>query len=292
MALFDGLPYNIRGHCTYLLFFSSPLRTRKNNGYATRTLWALFLCVKLIVYFLVFVLCCFEHFFFNWSCIFTSSEHRDAPMVWNLRQTIFCFDGHMSINIYRWLIYLWLFLPVLMSNWNTRNRNRGSEVCWKGLAAHSAEVCAWCSDEKTGIQVKVTAIHSKVSLISVLAPSPDWFVAVDSHDFCENGRWREAWHVITLLPYDSGTDSGSQFIGRDQETVPPMPIFRINNTMNGVFKANESIKSLGEFRFKLQVEMENSASKDRVNLLVIVIVASILAFLFLGIKLFKFFSAS
>ena len=107
-----------------------------------------------------------------------------------------------------------------------------------------------------------------------------WFVGVDSHDFCENGRWREALHVITLLPYDSGTDSGSQFIGRDQETVPPMPIFRINNTMNGVFKANESIKSLGEFRFKLQVEMENSASKDRVNLLVIVIVASILAFLF------------
>ena len=145
MALFDGLPYNIRGHCTYLLFFSSPLRTRKNNGYATRTLWALFLCVKLIVYFLVFVLCCFEHFFLNWSCIFISSEHRDAPMVWNLRQTIFCFDGHMSINIYRWFIYLWLFLPVLMSNWNTRNRNRGSEVCWKGLAAHSAEVWAWCS---------------------------------------------------------------------------------------------------------------------------------------------------
>ena len=50
--------------------------------------------------------------------------------------------------------------------------------------------------------------------------------------------------------------------------------------MNGVFKANESIKSLGEFRFKLQVEMENSASKNRVNLLVIVTIASILAFLF------------
>ena len=86
-----------------------------------------------------------------------------------------------------------------------------------------------------GIQVKVTAIHSKVSLISVLAPSPDWFVGVDSHDLCENGRWREAWHVITLLPYDSGTDSGSQFIGRDQETVQPVPIFRVNYTMDGVF---------------------------------------------------------
>ena len=116
----------------------------------------------------------------------------------------------------------------------------------------------------------------------MLAPSPDWFVGVDSHELCENGRWREAWHIITLLPYDSGTDSGSQFIGRDQETVPPMPIFRINNTMNGVFKANESIKSLGEFRFKLQVEMKNS-------IVVIVTVASILAFFFRVSNYLSFF---
>ena len=54
----------ILGDTAHIFYFSSPLRTRKNNGYATRTLWALFLCVKLIVYFLVFVLCCFEHFFF------------------------------------------------------------------------------------------------------------------------------------------------------------------------------------------------------------------------------------
>ena len=89
----------ILGDTAQIFYFSSPLRTRKNNGYATRTLWALFLCVKLIVYFLVFVLCCFEHFFLNWSCIFTSSEHRDAPMVWNLRQTIFCFDVNQYISV-------------------------------------------------------------------------------------------------------------------------------------------------------------------------------------------------
>ena len=82
-----------------------------------------------------------------------------------------------------------------------------------------------------------------------------------------------------LPPYDSGTDSEPTFIG-DKPTVPPVPIFRINNSMEGAFKANNPIKSLGEFRFMLQVETENSAGKDRVNLLVIVTVASILAFLF------------
>ena len=87
-----------------------------------------------------------------------------------------------------------------------------------------------------------------------------------------------------LPPYDSGTDSEPTFFG-DQPTVPPVPIFRINNTIEGAFKANDPIKSLGEFRFMLQVETdnsgkENSAGKDCVNSLMIVIVASILAFLF------------
>ena len=145
-------------------------------------------------------------------------------------------------------------------------------------------------EERTGIPVKVTSNFSRVSLISMLAPSPDWFIGIDSHDLCENGQWRKTWDVTMLPPYDSGTDSEPTFFG-DQPTMPPVPIFRINNTMEGAFKANNSIKSLGEFRFMLQVETDNSgnenstekgnsAGKDCINSLMIVIVASILAFLF------------
>ena len=139
-------------------------------------------------------------------------------------------------------------------------------------------------EERTGIPVKVTSNFSRVSLISMLAPSPDWFIGIDSHDLCDNGQWRKTWDVTMLPPYDSGTDSEPTFIG-DKPTVPPVPIFRINHTMEGAFKANNPIKSLGEFRFMLQVETdnsgkENSAGKDCVNSLMIVIVASILAFLF------------
>ena len=48
-------------------------------------------------------------FFLNRSCIFTSSKHRNTSMVWNLRQTIFCFDRHMWINTSQRIIYLWCF---------------------------------------------------------------------------------------------------------------------------------------------------------------------------------------
>ena len=103
--------------------------------------------------------------------------------------------------------------------------------------------------EQTGIQVEVNSNFSKVSLISMLAPSPDWYVGIDSHDLCDNGKWRETWNVTMLPPYDSGTDSGLQFTSANQVTNPPVDIFRITHTMDGAFNAPNPIQSLGEFRF-------------------------------------------
>lgn len=104
--------------------------------------------------------------------------------------------------------------------------------------------------ELNNIQVNVNSNFSRVSLISMLAPSPDWFVGIDSHDLCDNGQWRETWNVTMLPPYDSGTDSGQQFINNNLPTQPAVDIFRISHTMEGVFKAQNPIPSLGEFRFK------------------------------------------
>ena len=41
---------------------------------------------------------------------------------------------------------------------------------------------------RTGIDVEVTANFSKVSIITMLAPSPDWFIGIDSVDLCDNGK--------------------------------------------------------------------------------------------------------
>lgn len=35
-------------------------------------------------------------------------------------------------------------------------------------------------------------ISSKVSLISRVVPSPDWFIGVDSFDLCVEGKWVES----------------------------------------------------------------------------------------------------
>uniref|UniRef100_A0A4D5R9P3 Spondin-2 n=1 Tax=Scolopendra viridis TaxID=118503 RepID=A0A4D5R9P3_SCOVI len=68
--------------------------------------------------------------------------------------------------------------------------------------------------------------HSKVSLITRLIPSPDWFIGIDSFDLCVLGKWLD---VVTLEldPMDSGTDNGFTFTAPNWATTPQEKIYRI-----------------------------------------------------------------
>ncbi len=69
----------------------------------------------------------------------------------------------------------------------------------------------------------VTGEHSLVSLVTMIAPSPDWFVGVHGVDLRAGGQWAQQL-VLDLHAYDSGTDSGTSFIGSNQDTSPEEPI--------------------------------------------------------------------
>src|SRR5260221_3813267 len=58
-----------------------------------------------------------------------------------------------------------------------------------------------------------------VTLCSMIAPSPDWFVGVDSLNLIDNGGWVSN-NVVTLFGNDAGTDSGVTYASPDQVTVP------------------------------------------------------------------------
>ncbi|MEM7586498.1 MAG: spondin domain-containing protein [Acidobacteriota bacterium] len=73
----------------------------------------------------------------------------------------------------------------------------------------------------------VSLDHPRITVVTMIAPSPDWFVGTNGLNLFENGSWRETT-VFDLLPYDAGTDSGATFNSPDQPTVPPEPIFRIS----------------------------------------------------------------
>ena len=58
-----------------------------------------------------------------------------------------------------------------------------------------------------------------VTLVSMIAPSPDWFVGVDSLSLIESDQWVTN-KVVTLYGRDAGTDSGVSYTSPDQVTVP------------------------------------------------------------------------
>lgn len=59
-----------------------------------------------------------------------------------------------------------------------------------------------------------------VSVVTMIAPSPDWFVGVSALSLLEDGAWVDK-RVVELLPYDAGTDSGEAYTSPDLPTSDP-----------------------------------------------------------------------
>jgi hypothetical protein len=80
-----------------------------------------------------------------------------------------------------------------------------------------------------------------VTLVSMIAPSPDWFVGVSSLSLLQGGDWVEQV-VVPLFAYDAGTDSGTFYTAPNQVTNPPQPVAAngaapfANGTPLGIFK--------------------------------------------------------
>lgn len=82
------------------------------------------------------------------------------------------------------------------------------------------------SPGSTSMTFDMTSDHPAVSLVSMIAPSPDWFVGVDGLELFQNDRWVDQV-VIDLAAYDSGTDDGVQYTSANSNSNPAQPIFEI-----------------------------------------------------------------
>ncbi|KAJ6647455.1 Spondin-1 [Pseudolycoriella hygida] len=67
---------------------------------------------------------------------------------------------------------------------------------------------------------RVDPIHSVISFVSMIDPSPDWFLGVAALDLClEDCTWVES-RTHELYPWDAGTDSGNNYTSPNQPTNP------------------------------------------------------------------------
>lgn len=79
------------------------------------------------------------------------------------------------------------------------------------------------SPGSTSVEFTVNRDYPLVTLVSMLAPSPDWFIGVNSVSMIDaNGDFEQSV-TRSLNLYDSGTDGGTRFDSADQD-VPRSPI--------------------------------------------------------------------
>ena len=103
------------------------------------------------------------------------------------------------------------------------------------------------SPGNTALTFDISADFPLVSLVSMLAPSPDWFVGVHDLNLYEQGRWIESL-TVDLFVYDAGTDSGTGYTSDNADTQPAENIFRIESAP---FLINDVVAPLATFTFTL-----------------------------------------
>lgn len=100
----------------------------------------------------------------------------------------------------------------------------------------------------------ITETYPLVTLVSMIAPSPDWFVGVHDLDLYEGGMWADEV-VVDLYVYDAGTDSGETYESPNDDTDPADPIMLLQT---GPFVESGYV---GTFTFtRITVDVEPGSS--------------------------------
>jgi len=107
----------------------------------------------------------------------------------------------------------------------------------------------------TSMIVETSDDHPLLSLVTMIAPSPDWFVGTQSLSLRDDDGWIQRIEY-ELWPYDAGTDSGASYTSPNFDTNPPEPIANIS----GEFPFTGS-PALGTFTIQL-ISVECAAELD------------------------------
>lgn len=76
--------------------------------------------------------------------------------------------------------------------------------------------------------LQVSENYPLLTLVSMIAPSPDWMIMADNINLRENNQWKTSI-TLDLYPTDAGTDSGTSYTAGNIVTNPQVPISIIQN---------------------------------------------------------------
>lgn len=93
---------------------------------------------------------------------------------------------------------------------------------------------------------------SHISFVSMIAPSPDWFVGVKNLNLYRNDQWLDDT-TVQLYVYDAGTEDGDVFAYNNPATVPQQPIQLLTPAKGMVLaNGNPSLAPIAQVRITKQ----------------------------------------
>lgn len=104
------------------------------------------------------------------------------------------------------------------------------------------------SPGNNSLQVGLRPDFSYVSIVSMVAPSPDWFVSATTNLYdVTDGLWYDVV-TVDVMTYDAGTDSGIDFTSSNDPTDPQAPI-NLVSTGPLVLSIDTIVKNMGRVVF-------------------------------------------
>ncbi len=104
------------------------------------------------------------------------------------------------------------------------------------------------SPGRVSVALNVTQRHPQATVVTMIAPSPDWFLGVAGFPLFQDNRWVDEI-VVPLPPWDAGTDSGPTYTSPNEVTQPPELIYELYMPP---FADDGTVPPLGTFRFTRQ----------------------------------------
>ena len=101
------------------------------------------------------------------------------------------------------------------------------------------------SPDEVSVEFNISISYPRVSITTMIAPSPDWFVATHNLNLYKDGKWIEEL-TTEVKSYDAGTDSGITFLSANEVTSPVANIISLVDPPLGV---NGVVAPVGTMRF-------------------------------------------
>lgn len=146
----------------------------------------------------------------------------------------------------------------------TVQRNAFQSLAWRWWFCPPETNHENCGE--TTVTFEVDRDFPRVTLVTMLGPSPDWFVGTTGLSLRENGRW-VSQVVVDLHPFDAGTRSANRWDLWGPENNPPESI-RLVTDASGQLIGSASLGTM-TFTRVLQGDLDEDGDVDLADYLVL-----------------------